>query len=68
MQKRMVHTHAAAFAPQQARTFAPRPGATMDKRLTCKFHKAGTCRETGESHTDPMTGIVYHHDIMPRRK
>ena len=44
MQKRMIHTHAAAFAPQPMHAPSSKQSAGMDRRLLCKFHKARTCR------------------------
>ena len=68
MQKRMIHTHAAAFAPQPMRTPTTKPSAGTDRRLLCKFHKAGTCREVGDAHTDPMMGITDFHEKTMRKK
>ena len=65
MQCRMTHTHAAVFCGAQT---MHRPGnhrtqsAAVDKKLVCKFHCAGNCREGAESHTDPLTGITYMHE------
>ena len=68
MQRRINHSHAAALAPQPSRIQGPRVGATTERKLFCKFHKAGTCRETADLHVDPMTGITYYHEASARKK
>ena len=69
LQKRMIQTHVGAFTPQPQRVNAVkgmnRPG---DKKLICKFYRAGTCREFGDAHVDPVTGILYSHDGQNRKR
>ena len=68
MQKRMIHTHAAAFPPQPMRGQGLKSVTNTERRLLCKFNKAGTCREVGDAHIDPMTGITYFHEATVRKK
>ena len=70
LQHRMTQTHATMFATQSGqRTPAGRPKDTgSDRKLFCKFFHSGSCRETGDSHVDPMTGLTYVHDQAGRRK
>ena len=69
LQCRMTHTHAAVFAGQSGRSSTTRTNqATGERRLTCKFHRAGNCREGSDQHTDPMTGTTYTHEQASKRK
>ena len=69
LQRRMTHTHAAVFAGQSGKGSGARnTQGTFERRLTCKFHRAGNCREGADQHTDPMTGITYTHEQPSKRK
>ena len=65
MQRRMTHTHTVVLSGVQTGQKASQSRGqvtVMDKKLICKFHRAGNCREGADSHTDPLTGITYTHD------
>ena len=68
MQRRINHTHAAALVPHPTSVVGSKQGLMVERKLACKFHKAGTCRETTDSHTNPMTGLLYFHDGATRKK
>ena len=68
MQYRMTHTHAAAFVVPQARPATTKVTPAQERRLICKFPRVGTCRELGDCHTDPLMGLIYHHDASFRKK
>ena len=69
LQRRMTHTHAAVFAGQSGRGSGSRnTQGSSERRLACKFHRAGNCCEGADQHTDPMTGITYTHEQPSKRK
>ena len=69
LQKRMIQTHVGAFGAHSVKSVPTKSAALgSEKRLVCKFHRSGSCRETGDVHIDPMTGILYTHDPATRRK
>ena len=51
LQRRITQTHAAMFSGSTAqRPSASRPRESVsERRLICKFHRAGNCREGGQS-------------------
>ena len=65
----MIKTHVGVFIlhlqrPGGSKAMPPR----QDKRLLHKFFWAGSCRKMGDNHIDPMTGILYSHDMGNCRK
>ena len=69
LQRRMTQTHAAMFSNPTYKSSGSRMKETSsDRKLICKFFRTGTCRETGDQHVDPITGLTYTHDQASRKK
>ena len=69
LQRRMTQTHAAMFSNLTHKTPGSRIKETpSDRKLVCKFFRTGTCRETGDQHVDPLTGLTYTHEQSSRKK